>query len=78
MSAKDALLKLERRKQIEQEGSELINDIPHTQILLSTLGIGPKAAAQILMTAGDTSDFPTTGLLASFAGLPPRTNRSGT
>ena len=39
MSAKDALLKLEHRKQIEQEVIELINDIPHTQILLSMLSL---------------------------------------
>ena len=78
MSAKDALLKLEHRKQIEQEVIELINDIPHTQILLSMPGIGPKTAAQILMTAGDMSDFPTAGHLASYAGLSPRTNQSGT
>ena len=78
MSAKDALLKLEHRKQIEQEVIELINDIPHTQILLSMPGIGPKTAAQILMTTGDMSDFPTAGHLASYAGLSPRTNQSGT
>lgn len=78
MSAKDALLKLEHRKQIEQEVIELINDIPHTQILLSMPGIGPKTAAQILMTTGDMSDFPTAGHLASYADLSPRTNQSGT
>ena len=78
MSAKDALLKLEHRKQIEQEVIELINDIPHTQILLSMPGIGPKTAARILMTTGDMSDFPTAGHLASYAGLSPRTNQSGT
>ena len=78
MSAKDALLKLEHRKQIEQEVIELINDIPHTQILLSMPGIGPKTAAQILMPTGDMSDFPTAGHLASYAGLSPRTNQSGT
>ena len=78
MSAKDALLKLEHRKQIEQEVIELINDIPHTQILLSMPGIGPKTAGQILMAAGDMSDFPTAGHLASYAGLSPRTNQSGT
>lgn len=78
MSAKDALLKLEHRKQIDKEVIELINDIPHTQILLSMPGIGPKTAAQILMTAGDMSDFPSAGHLASYAGLSPRTNQSGT
>lgn len=41
-------------------------------------GIGPKSAAQILMTVGDMSDFPTAGHLASYAGLSPRTNQSGT
>ncbi|MDV2431674.1 IS110 family transposase [Corynebacterium tuberculostearicum] len=78
MSAKDALLKLEHRQLIEKEVIELINDIPHTQILLSMPGIGPKTAAQILMTAGDMSDFPSAGHLASYAGLSPRTNQSGT
>lgn len=78
MSAKDALLKLEHCKQFEQEVIELINGIPHTQILLSMPGIGPKTAAQILMTAGDMSDFPTARHLASYAGLSPRTNQSGT
>ncbi|MCG7455576.1 transposase, partial [Corynebacterium tuberculostearicum] len=33
---------------------------------------------QILMTAGDMSDFPSVGHLASYAGLSPRTNQSGT
>ena len=42
------------------------------------LGIGPKAAAQIPMTTGEMSDFPTAGHLASYAGLSPRTNQSGT
>ena len=51
MSAKDALAKLEHRKEIE---------------------------AQILMTVGDMSDFPDAAHLASYAGLSPRTNQSGT
>ena len=78
MSAKDALLKLEHRKDIEAEVTELIEEIPHTQLLLSMPGIGPRSAAQILMTVGDMSDFPTAGHLASYAGLSPRTNQSGT
>jgi len=78
MSAKDALAKRDHRKDIEKEVIDLIDDIPHTQILLSMPGIGPKTAAQILMTVGDMSDFPTPGHLASYAGLSPRTNQSGT
>lgn len=58
MSAKDALAKLEHRKEIETQVINLIQEVPHTQILLSMPGIGPKSAAQILMTAGDMSDFP--------------------
>lgn len=77
-SAKDALAKLEHRKEIETQVIDLIQEVPHTQILLSMPGIGPKSAAQILMTVGDMSDFPTAGHLASYAGLSPRTNQSGT
>ena len=58
MSAKDALAKLEHRKEIEAQVLKLIQDIPQTEILLSMPGIGPRSAAQILMTAGDMSDFP--------------------
>ncbi len=58
MSAKDALAKLEHRKEIEAQVLKLIQDIPHTEILLSMPGIGPRSAAQILMTVGDMSDFP--------------------
>ncbi|MGP5344998.1 transposase, partial [Corynebacterium casei] len=78
MSAKDALLKLEHRKEIKAQVIELIQEIPQTQFLLSIPGIGPRSAAQILMTVGDMSDFPTAGHLASYAGLSPRTNQSGT
>lgn len=78
MSAKDALLKLEHRKEIEAKVTELIDEIPQTQLLLSMPGIEPRSAAQILMTVGDMSDFPTAGHLASYAGLSPKTNQSGT
>ena len=78
MSAKDALAKLEHRKQIEAQVLKLIQDIPQTEILLSMPGIGPRSAAQILMTVGDMYDFPDAAHLASYAGLSPRTNQSGT
>ncbi|MFS0302862.1 transposase, partial [Corynebacterium striatum] len=63
---------------IEAQVLKLIQDIPHTEILLSMPGIGPRSAAQILMTVGDMSDFPDAAHLASYAGLSPRTNQSGT
>ena len=78
MSAKDALAKLEHRKKIEAQVLGLIQDIPQTEILLSMPGIGPRSAAQILMTVGDMSDFPDAAHLASYAGLSPQKNQSGT
>ncbi|APT82185.1 transposase [Corynebacterium ammoniagenes DSM 20306] len=78
MSVKEALLKLESRKEIEAQVIELSQEIPQTQLLLSMPGIGPRTATHLLMTVGDMSDFPTAGLLASYAGLSPRTNQSGT
>ena len=78
MSAKDALAKLAHRKEIEAQVLKLIQDIPQTEILLSMPGIGPRSAAQILMTVGDMSDLPDAAHLASYAGLSPRTNQSGT
>ncbi|CAB0538159.1 IS110 family transposase [Corynebacterium diphtheriae] len=78
MSATDALAKKEHRKEIEDHVLALIQDIPHTESLLSMPGIGPKSAAQILMTVGDMSDFPSAAHVASYAGLSPRTNQSGT
>lgn len=78
MSTKDALLKIEHRKDIEAEVIELIEDIPQTQFLLSLPGVGPRSAVQILMTVRDMSDFPTVGHLASYTGLSPMTNQSGT
>ena len=78
MSAKDALAKLEHRKEIEAQVLKLIQDIPQTEILLSMPGIGPRSAAQILMTVGDMSDLPDAAHLASYTGLSPRTDQSGT
>lgn len=78
MAAHDALAKLAHRKEIETLVLTLIKDVPHTKILLSMPGIGPRSAAQILMTVGDMSDFPDAAHLASYAGLSPRTNQSGT
>lgn len=71
MPAKDALAKLEHRKEIEAQVLKPIQDIPQTEILLSMPGVGPHSAAQILTTVGDMSDFPDAAHLASYAGLSP-------
>ena len=78
MSATDALAKLDHRKVIEEEVCALITEVPQTHILMSMPGIGTKTAAQILMTVGDFSDFKTASHMASYAGLCPQTNQSGT
>lgn len=41
-------------------------------------GVSPHSAAQIHTTVGDISDFPDAARLASYAGLSPQTNQSGT
>ena len=81
LAATDALAKLDHRKRIHQQVPEIpniIDQIPLTQVLLSMPGIGPATAARILMTIGDFSDFATAARLASYAGLCPATNQSGT
>lgn len=70
--------KLEHRKEIEAQVLKPIQDIPQTEILLSMPGVGPHSAAQIHTTVGDISDFPDAARLASYAGLSPQTNQSGT
>ncbi|CAB0583564.1 IS110 family transposase [Corynebacterium diphtheriae] len=56
MSATDALAKGAPQK-IEDHVLALIQDIPHTEILLSMPGIGPKSAAQILNDCGRYVEF---------------------
>ena len=68
-TTEDALLKREHRRAINTEDLQLLDEIPQTRILPSMRGIELKTAAQILMTVGDMSDFPTAGHLASFGGL---------
>lgn len=78
MAAQDALQKIQHRKAIQTEVANLIEDLPHTKILLSLPGVGMQTAARILMTVGDMSAFLSAAHLASYAGLSPRTNQSGT
>ena len=51
----------------DAEAFRKIQEAEKTELLLSMPGIGSKTAAQILMTVGDMSDFPTAGQ-ASYAG----------
>ena len=71
IATEGALLKREHRRAINTEVLQLLDEIPQTRILPSMPRTGLKTAAQILMTVGDMSDFPTAGHLASSAGLSP-------
>ena len=72
-----ALLKREHQHAIKTKDLQLLDEIPQTRILPSMRGIGLKTAAQILMTVGHMSDFPTAGHLAYSGGLSPQTSQSG-
>ena len=69
IATEGALLKRDHQHAINTEDLQLLDEIPQTRILPSMRGIGLKTAAQILMTVGHMSDFPTAGHLASFGGL---------
>ena len=69
IATEGALLKRKYQHAINTEDLQLLDEIPQTRILPSMRGIELKTAAQILMTVGDMSDFPTAGHLASFGGL---------
>ena len=71
IATEGALLKREHRRAINTEVLQLLDEIPQTRILPSMPRIELKTAAQILMTVGRMSDFPTAGHLASSAGLSP-------
>ncbi len=66
-----------RRGQLQEEITEIFENHPQAPILLSLPGIGPRTGAQILVEIIDINRFPTSGHLASYAGLTPVTRRSG-
>lgn len=51
---------------------------PFGPILTSMPGVGVRTGIKILLEVGDIDRFPTPGHLAAYAGLAPRTHRSGT
>ncbi|MDO4651375.1 IS110 family transposase [Corynebacterium durum] len=78
LAAGGALAKRDNRIHIEQNVLDLIDSIPHTQLLLSMPGIYPATATRILMTVGDFSNLESASQLASYAELCPTTNQPGT
>lgn len=51
---------------------------PHGEVVSSLPGVGPRTAATILVEIGDIRRFDKPGQLAVYAGIAPRTRRSGT
>jgi transposase len=68
---------LTQRAELAVQVEERLDAHPLAQVLTSMPGIGVRTAARILLEVGDASAFPTSGHLASYAGLAPVTRRSG-
>ena len=66
-----------QRAEIEAEILTVVDAHPLTQVLTPMPGVGVRTAARIL-TEVVGKDFATAGHLASYAGIPPVTRRSGT
>jgi transposase len=75
--AEDLTRVLDRRKKIAAELEEVLDEHPLARVLISMPGVGVRTGARILLEVGDASAFPTSGHLASYAGLAPVTRRSG-
>lgn len=66
----------DQRRQIEAQVERLVEAHPLSPVLTSMPGVGVRTATRIL-TEVVGKDFPTSGHLASYAGLAPVTRRSG-
>lgn len=69
---------LDQRAAIAKQVEEVLDAHPLARVLTSMPGVGVRTAARIMLEVGDASSFPTSGHLASYAGLAPVTRRSGT
>lgn len=67
-----------QRKQAEQEIAALLEALPLFHLLTSLPGMGVRTTAAVIVAIGDGTTFPTSGHLASYAGLAPATKSSGT
>ena len=66
-----------QRAELATKVDALLEDFPLRQVLASMPGVGAKTAANILLTIGDASAFPSAAHLAAYAGIAPTTRRSG-
>lgn len=66
-----------QRAELAVKVETLLEDFPLHQVLASMPGIGAKTTANILLTIGDASGFPSAAHLAAYAGIAPTPRRSG-
>lgn len=67
-----------QRRATEAAINTLLEAHPLSEVLTSMLGVGVRTAAVLLVAVGDATSFPTAARLASYAGLAPTTEQSGT
>lgn len=67
-----------QRRQAEQEIAALLEALPLLHLLTSLPGLGVRTTAAVIVAIGDGTGFPSSGHLASYAGLAPATKSSGT
>ena len=65
------------RAELESQFETELARHPHGPIITSMPGVGPKTAATILVEISDIRRFDNPGRLAVYAGVAPRTHRSG-
>ena len=66
------------RNELEAQFEAELAQHPHGEIMLSMPGVGTRTAATILVEISDIRRFNNPGRLATYAGVAPRTHRSGT
>lgn len=66
------------RAELEEQFESDLDKHPAGPILTSMPGVGVRIAATILVEIGDIDRFESAGNLAAYAGVAPRTHRSGT
>jgi len=67
----------QKRNSIGDDVEWMLDDHPLSRVLTSRPGVGVRTGARILLKVGDGSAFPSTGHLASHAGIAPVTTDPG-
>ena len=76
--AAQLLSNMSARVELEAQFEEALREHPFGPVLTSMPGIGVRTGMKILLEVGDIDQYASPGHLAAYAGLAPRTHRSGT